>query len=704
MKNNTKRSFEKFNKRNTHKRKSKDKARAELLRLVEKTNVNFDGVKISDVTDGGRGSRVSTRARGDETVISGVFSSAKGGFGFVCRESGDDVFIPHDKRHGAIDGDLVEAVYHEYRDSYGEYKTEGRITKVLEFGRRTVTGVLHKERYGFRKKTTEVYIIEPDDAKLGSSMRVSDIGDAVRGDKVLCRLVRCGEFVECKVIESFGPSYTFGANYMSALAEFEIETEFSPEAQREARSVASTVITPEGREDLRDEVIFTIDGAGAKDLDDAISLRRLPNGYKLGVHIADVAEYVKEKTPLDRTAMARGTSVYFTDKVVPMLPPEISNGCCSLNANEDKYAISAIIKLDSCGNIVSSEIKPTVIRSCIRGVYSEVNAIFDGNASDEILKKYKRVIPHLEKMHELYKILSLRQSSRGMLNLEGSEAEIILGEDGMPTDIIRRERADAEKMIEAFMLTANEAVATKLHESGIPCVYRTHEPPPDEKLEGLINLFSNLSLDTRGLVDKSGRVSLTVLSSILAAAKERGIESQVSYSILRAMSKAKYSEVSTGHFGLGIELYCHFTSPIRRLSDLATHRIIKRVLFEGKSPAPYHSYAKRAAAAASEAELRALGAERRIDEMYKALYLSSHIGEVFPAVVSSVTPFGLFLELENTCEGLVPLSELGGSYAYDEKNLSIRFGGKSYRLGDGATVRVEECDALRGKIRFSLVL
>ncbi len=686
-------------KRSSARQKRKTAYINELKRLVELTNVSYEGARFADVFEGGERRKNSVRV---ELTAIGVFRGSKQGYGFVERESGRDIFIPEDKTHGALDGDTVEIVYHSFISRYGEEKTEGRVTRIKEENRKTIIGTLRKIRTGYGRKSTFIYILEPDSPKIAKNIDVVDTMSAIDGDKVEAKLLRHEKYLECAVVRIFGEAESFGANYSSVLAECGIEEDFSPEAMKIAREAASEPISLQDRVDLRDEIIFTMDGASAKDLDDAISLRRLPGGgYRLGVHIADVSHYVTEKNALDRAVMSRGTSVYFTDKVVPMLPPELSNGACSLNSGEDKYAISAFIKLDGAGEIVCSEIVPSVIRSSVRGVYSEVNAIFEDRADAEIKSKYRRVIPTLMRMRELYLKLLAKSRKKGALELEGNEAQIVLDADGYPTDIIRTERGDGERLIEQFMLTANEAVAIKLHELGIPCVYRIHEPPPPEKLEALISFLSNLGFDTRG-IRQGERVSLMALGAILARSEERGIKTPVSYAILRAMSKAKYSENPMAHFGLSIPLYCHFTSPIRRLSDLATHRIIRRAIFEGKRGAAYVSYAKRAAAAASDAELRAMNAERRIEDMYRALYLSDKIGEVFAARVSSVTSFGMFCELENTCEGLVPISDMDGMFVFDEKNLSLTSRDKVYRLGDEVEVRVEECDVNNGKVRFSL--
>ena len=707
MKKQTKKDFSKFTKRNTHKRRNKEKARAELLRILEQTNVRADSMRFNDSLDLGRRGRITVRPGREEIKAKGVFSSSKSGFGFVTPENSEgqrDIFIPEDKTLGAIDGDVVEIIYHTYKSRLGEEKTEGRVTKIVEFGRKTVIGTIDEESYPYRGKRIVAprYVLIPDDRALNTSFRVTELFGALPGDKVEASITRDGSRIpDCKVIRSFGRADSKEANYESILAECAITVDFTPAELAEAEFFASVPISEEGRV-RRNEIIFTIDGADAKDLDDAVSLRRLPGGgWQLGVHIADVSSYVKERTHLDRAAMARGTSVYFTDKVVPMLPKALSNGACSLNAGEDKYALSAIIKLGSDGAIESTEVIPTIINSRVRGVYSEVNEILANEADAATRAKYKAVIPTLNRMHELYLLLAERSSRRGAVELDSTEAAVILSEDGVPLDIVKRERGVAERMIEQFMLTANEAVARLLTEKEIPCVYRVHENPPPDKLADFLNYVHNLGFDASVISARNAEPK--DFSHLLMLAGEKGLSRPVSYTMLRTMSKAKYSEVCAGHFGLALKHYCHFTSPIRRLSDLATHRIIHKVLIEGKRPELYAKYARRAAVAATEAELRALSAERRIENLYKVIYMSDKIGQEFDAIINSITSFGFFAELDNTCEGLVPISELYGMFSFDEKNLTLRSRNKIYRIGDSVRVRLEEADIIRGKLRFSVV-
>ena len=708
----TKKDFTKFTKRNTHKRRGKDAAKRELLKAVAETEVAYSGIVLKDTFDFGRRGRESMKKRRDEITVRGIFSGSKSGFGFVTVESGydKDVFIPEDRTHGALDGDFVEIIYHVYHTREGIEKTEGRVTKILEYGREFVIGTLVVERvrhYGKRgDKAGGVYaFLQPDDAKIALRPRIFDTAGAEDGDKIMVKLIRDGNggySPECTVTAVFGASDSKEANYGAILADCGIPTEFTKEELELAEKNATMPLTDEGRVRFDGTTIFTLDGASAKDLDDAVSLKRLKDGWQLGVHIADVSSYVPEKCALDRLVMSRGTSVYFTDKVVPMLPECLSNGACSLNAGEDKYALSAIINLDSEGNILKTKIVPSIINSKLRGVYSEANAILDGSASPELKKKYKAVTPTLLKMHELYRILSAKADKRGYIDMSIDEPVILLGEDGMPIDIVKAERGIAERIIEQFMLTANEGVATLLTEAGIPCVYRIHESPSPDKVESLIDYLKSLDIKSKALAadDVSGKDFADVLNE----ADEKGVGGAVSRVMLRSMMKAKYSEVRMPHFGLGIENYCHFTSPIRRLSDLATHRIIHKVLIEGKRPESYTSYAKRAARAASETELRALNAERRIENLYKVIFMSDRIGECFDATVSSITSFGMFCELDNTCEGLIPISEMPGLFVFNEKDLTLRHGSLIYRLGDTVRVKLEEADMTRGKLRFSLIL
>ena len=704
---NTRIALEKFTARGVHKRKGKNKAIQKMLAEIEASGVLAEGARLSLSEDGGRRARRSSTPHRDEMTVEGVFSGAKGGFGFVSiSDDGEDIFIPEGKSGGAIDGDFVEAVYHRYNSWDGRARTEGRVTKIIRAGRDVIIGTIEPERthrrYG-RMPQRMVFIA--DDPRISLLPIVRDMGGAVVGEKVAVRIKRgtgTPYNPDCEVVAVLGDPESREANYAAVLLEAGIPTEFSPEELLCAERAAAEPIDYSARENLTEDIIFTIDGAGAKDLDDAISLTKCGDGWTLGVHIADVSSYVAERTALDRAAMKRGTSVYFVDKVVPMLPPVLSNGACSLNAGEDKATLSAIISLDREGAICAVSVKPAVIRSRVRGVYSEVNEILAGEASPGILEKYREVIPVLKEMKELYLLLSARAAARGMLELELPEACIALDGEGMPVDIYPATRGISERIIEQFMLTANEAVARMLREGGVPAVYRVHECPPEEKMHEFLTYAKNLGLGIRGISAEASDPVL--LGRLLAEARERGIDAPVAYLLLRSMAKAKYSPSPDGHFGLGLKDYCHFTSPIRRLSDLATHRIIHKVIIEERARGGYAAYARRAAVAATDAEVRAVGAERKIENIYKAIYMKDKEGCEFSATVSSVNSFGMFVMLENTCEGLVPIDDMPGFFSFDERGMALRSSTMSYRVGDAVRARLEEVDLARCKLKFSIIL
>lgn len=649
----------------------------------------------------------SSPSRAKTRTAEGVFSGTARGFGFVLPDGAEgkpnaDVFIPADKTGGALDLDRVAI---RFRPGF-ENRTEGEVTAILSEGRKTLIGVLVSGRplafgrHAPRDRFRSGWYLIPDDGKIPGEFPVRPSPDAEPGDRVEITLPGRRGGV-CEISRVFGRATDRRANCDAILAGAGIETSFDPVALREAELVAREPLGLKGRRDLTKHLIFTIDGADAKDLDDAISLSRLPGGgWRLGVHIADVSSYVKPGSALEKSAFSRGTSVYFVDRVVPMLPVALSNGACSLNAGEPKRALSAWITLGKDGSITGCELEKTVIRSRVRGVYSEINSLFSDGENSPFYPKYRAVRPTLTRMRELYRLLEKRSAARGALSLDRPEPIFTLDENGDPTDVSLRSRGDAEKLIEQFMLTANEAVATLLRRRGIPCVYRIHEDPDPAKLAAFKRAAAHLGLEVSSIAPAAPAGS--AFAPLLAEAAERGISEQISLSLLRAMAKARYEDRPSRHFGLAIELYCHFTSPIRRLADLATHRIISEVLLGSASPRRFAAYARDAALAATAAELRALDAERKIEAVYRALWLEKHIGEDFPARVSSLTAFGLFAELDNTCEGLIPLHDLPGVYIYDERDAALVGGKITFRLGDPLTVRVEEVDALAGRVRFSL--
>ena len=563
-------------------------------------------------------------------------------------------------------------------------------------------GVLYKMK---SQRGSSRYFVIPSSRRIDFDIAVLSPASACEGELVEVMLTKMpnGENVAFgKITKVFGAADTREANYEAILSANGIETSFPLSVTEEADRVSREPISAVGREDLRSKLIFTLDGADAKDLDDAISLEKTDDGWELGVHIADVSHYVREGGEVDREAMARGTSVYFTDKVVAMLPRSLSNGACSLNFGEDKYAMSAIISLDSDARLVSAKIKKSIIRSALRGVYSEANDVLEKGERSEFYKKYERVYPTLCEMHKLYKMREKISHVRGYVELESAESAIILDENGMPCKIQRRERGDSERLIEQFMLLANEAVAIYMSTRKIPCVYRVHETPDEEKVRNFVNLCSNYKLDISPLT--SCGITALSYSRILDMAKEKGIADIVSDSMLRSFMKAGYSEIRASHFGLALEYYAHFTSPIRRYPDLAVHRILSRALCDGDESAKrYASFAREAAVRSSENELRALTAERAIEDLYKTIYMKGHIGEEYIARINSVQSFGFFAVLENTCEGLVPVGSLDGYYVYSEEKNTLTSKRAVFAAGDVVKIRVKHADTVRRKVEFEFV-
>lgn len=649
----------------------------------------------------------------------GIFHGTARGFGFVTPDpetpdlpAEEDLFIPAHLSAGAMDGDRV-AFVRQHRTSRRtaphDTRQEGEIVEILARSTTALIAEFCVESHIRGRRTVRRYYALPENKKIPFPIEIAsaDSLGAARGDKIELELTAyptADTPARGRVTRVFGPADSRTANYAAILHENGIRTEFSTDVLAEADEVAARRITSRGRLDLREEIIFTIDGADAKDLDDAISLKRTADGWQLGVHIADVSYYVKPGSALDREAIARGTSVYFTDQVVPMLPVALSNGCCSLNGGVSRYAMSALLDLAPDGSLRGCTPALSIIRSRVRGVYSEVNDLFAQGEQSPFAAKYADVLPTLRDMHDLYAILAARSAARGALALETAEAQILLNEDGEPVDIIRRERGDAEKMIEQFMLTANEGVATWLHERGLPCVFRVHEEPVEDKIRAFAEFAWNLGLPVGKL--GQGKASPADLAAVLARAEEKQIGGMVSTVLLRSLQKARYATEPLGHFGLGIGLYAHFTSPIRRYPDLAVHRILRAALSgraAGKAADGLASFAQRAAKASSDNELRALAAEREITDLYKTIFMSAHIGEEFDARISSVTGFGLFAELENTCEGLIPITSLDGFFVYDEKNHRLTCGAQVYRLGDPIRVRIEAADIAAHKVEMRLL-
>ncbi|MBE6671050.1 MAG: ribonuclease R [Ruminococcaceae bacterium] len=657
-----------------------------------------------------KGKVIATRFSG---FVRGTFRASARGFGFVTPDGKAvkerDIFIPRDNTFDAIDGDivLVNLTPQKYRGSQGQ-SDEGKVIKIISHTAKTLTGTLLLSRG--KKKTRPVFYVVPDNKKFNFDVLINreDLSDADIGDKVEVEILRYPSVkYACrgKITAVFGESDSLLANYNAVLHSHNIKTLFPKDVLESADKLSESEILPDGRLDLRDKTIFTIDGKDAKDLDDAISVERTDDGYILGVHIADVSHYVTEDSALDEEAFVRGTSVYFADKVVPMLPKALSNGICSLNAGVDRYTLSAFVSLDKNGEITDVDVKESIINSKVRGVYSELNDVIEKEKQSEYYDKYKHITSDtLPLMLELYRILDKKSAKRGALDIETTEAKIIVNEYNEPTDIIKIERGITEMLIEQFMLCANEGVANWLSWRDMPCVYRIHENPDPEKIKAFDMFAYNLGLNTSVLHTKT--LHPTALRKVLTEAKEKGLDGVLSKILLRSLMKARYSSGCQAHFGLAIDKYCHFTSPIRRYPDLATHRIIKKVLkgeIDSRNVGRYTAFATKAAINSSENEIKAQMAERDIEDLYKSVYMLNFIGQTFKGIITSVTSFGFFVELDNTCEGLVPISSLNGYYDFDERSYSLSNGVDKFTLGMEVEVLIENVDIITRKTDMRLV-
>lgn len=634
-----------------------------------------------------------------------ISASSRGDFGFAVTDDGE-FFIPPRFMRGAYHGDTVIVKRIDYLSKYYGKGNEAEVVEILERGATETVGTLTVYSNGRRPVA---YVI-PENERLHLKIKVNPRSlEGQDGDKVVVKINQYpkdeNDLALGEIIEVLGRSDSLEGNYRAILHANGISTSFREETLSEAREVSSEALNLDNRLDLRNETIFTIDSADAKDLDDAISLKVTDDGYVLGVHIADVSHYVRPASHLDKEAIERGTSVYFTDKVVPMLPRELSNGICSLNGGEDRLTLSCFVTLDKSGTMISSEIRKSVINSKVRGVYAELNDIIENGENSEFFPKYRHVMDDFSKMMELYRILRNRSEQRGAMELESDEVKIVLDENGLPVKIEKRERGESERLIEQFMLCANEAVATYMYNACVPCVFRVHEEPDREKINSFAIFARNLGVDVSSLRTKN-TITPMQLSRVLESAEEKGYSAIVSSVLLRALMKAKYSAVQRAHFGLNTEYYCHFTSPIRRYPDLSVHRILKAFLdgeLDGGSIEKYERFANLSAELSSENEVKAIHAEREIEQLYKCIYMQGCEGEEMEAVISSVASFGLFAKTENLCEGLIPVDSLGGGFTFDKDNYTLSRGKTTYRLGQKIKIRVDTVDIALRQINFELV-
>ncbi|MBP0978918.1 MAG: ribonuclease R, partial [Oscillospiraceae bacterium] len=581
-------------------------------------------------------------------------------------------------------------------------KPEGEVISIVETADATITGVLDQE---YR----ELFIIPDTMSKTAVRVVENECG-AKPGDQVIARIIARGtshSAHKAAIVSTFGSSEKASSCAMALLKVSGISIEFPDDAAAEAKKLSEDGIRPEDlkkRLDLRDEIIFTIDSAESKDLDDAISIARTNTGYQLGVHIADVSHYVKGNSPLDKEALVRGTSVYYADRVVPMLPKELSNGICSLNPDEDRLAFSCLIDLDKQAKIKGYKFHKTVIRSAVKGVYKEINTILDGTATDEIKQKYARVSDNIFIMNELADILMENREKRGAPSLETSESKLIINENDICVDVVPRTRGKSEMIIEEFMLLANQCAANLARTSKIPFVYRIHEDPSLEKIADMKDFLTRMNIP----FPQFSEVKPAHFAKILNDNRESEKFPVINNILLRSMAKAKYAPDPVGHFGLALEDYSHFTSPIRRYPDLAIHRILTDLVSGSDAEwltKRYQSFVTNASERSTSTEITAVKIERDCEACYMAEYMKAHLGEEFEGIISSVTDFGFYVELDNTVEGLVHINTLeDDTYEYDGLvSLKGERSGKIFALGDKVKVQCTASNVNSGNIDFSIV-
>lgn len=638
------------------------------------------------------------------TVKGRLSCNAKGYFGFVLvnSDTAEDVFIKGDNMNGALNGDTVVV---RVGDTITNGHREGYVIRVVERGNSVVVGVLDHD-------DEDYYYLKPDNHRLYTKIKISpyNIMDAELGDRVAAAIIHYDENgVYGHVISVLGEKDSLKGCIEGIIIEQDIKQDFDEETLENADSVSTQVTEEEikNRLDLRDRLIFTIDGDQAKDFDDAVSLDILKNGhYLLGVHIADVTHYVTENSPLDREAFERGTSVYLADRVIPMLPERLSNGICSLNPHEDRLTLSVLMEIDKTGQVLSHRLEKAVINSKERMTYHNVTELLNGNP--ELAERYRHLLPTLQKMKELSDILENMRSVRGAIDFDFPESSVVVDENCEPIDIVREERGPSNKMIEEFMLTANETVAEYAYWSELPFVYRTHEPPSEDKIAAFSKFIAHFGLSLKGKIDKENPVHPKALQKILEAVKGTPEERMVASTMLHSLMKAEYKPNNLGHFGLSAKYYCHFTSPIRRYPDLTIHRILKEFMDTGLSEQRrgyFERFTAEAAKRSSETEINAERAERDVDDLMKTAYMSTFVGAEFTGVISGITGFGIFVELENSVEGLIRVENMTGDYFVYDDTASTLTGEKTgvlYRIGDTVDVVLMKANILARQIDFVL--
>lgn len=635
------------------------------------------------------------------SLKTGTFSGTQKGYGFVTLEEGtEDIFIPENATKGAFHNDRVQI---EILEEVTGKRREGRIVNILERGTDTVVGTFAKSKnFGF---------VVADNQKFGKDIYIpkDKTKGAVTGHKVVVQLIDYGtkdKNPEGKVIEILGHINDPGVDIMSIVRAYGLPEEFPDGVMHQVEKVPQEIDTADlaGRVDIRSWQMVTIDGEDAKDLDDAITLTKEGNLYKLGVHIADVSHYVTEKSPLDEEAVKRGTSVYLVDRVIPMLPHALSNGICSLNAGVDRLALSCFMDIDGNGTVVGHRIAETVVKVTRRMSYTSVKKILEDHDEEEC-REYEPLIPMFELMAELADILREKRRKRGSIDFDFPESKITLDKKGKPIDIKPYERNKATKIIEDFMLICNETIAEDYFWQELPFVYRTHEYPDNEKIQKLGIFINNFGYSIKIGQDE---IHPKELQKLMEKIEDTPEEALISRLTLRSMKQAKYTVSNEGHFGLATKYYCHFTSPIRRYPDLQIHRIIKENIKKGIDERRVKHYDKILpviAMQSSNMERRADEAEREVEKLKKAEYMQQFIGREFEGVISGITTWGLYVELPNTVEGMIRVTSLKDDYYFYDEEHYIMVGEhtrKTYKLGEKITVIVSAVDKLTRTIDFEL--
>ncbi len=624
-----------------------------------------------------------------DLIFNGELRCNEKGFGFVSTES-QDFFIPADKMGQALNGDTVtiRKLYKRADDDRAE------IIKVIKRGITKLVGTVFFDR--------GIVYVRPDDRAYFADIYISIHGSLEEGDKVFVEINRFpkNRCPEGKIISVIGKQFEFETEETSIILSKQIEPNFSDEVKRFVADIPSSLTKKdyEGRLDLRAETIFTIDGETAKDFDDAVSLSYEGGVYTLGVHIADVSHYVTQDSCLDKEAYERSTSVYFPDKVIPMLPFELSNGICSLVEGKDRLTVSVIVKLDETGKILDTNIQKSVIKSTHRLTYTLVDKMISGDV--DVINNYSDIAETIKNMDTLREILERKRKKLGYINLDVKESEITLENKEIIVEPHKTTRAT--RLIEQFMILANEVVAEFLFYQNIPAIYRVHDKPSDEKLATLKNFLYCLGIKLNWRKDECFPSDF---QRLLEQTKNSNYFSIINRIVLRSMQKAKYSPTNIGHFGLASECYCHFTSPIRRYPDLVVHRILKLTLSGKIVPLIdlYEDFCALASENSSKKERFAEEAEREVDKLYKTKFMASHVGEEFYGTISSVLSSGFFVELENTCEGFVPIELLpAGTYTYDKDTMCLSARKKKYKLGDKVKICVLSADILSRRVDFAL--